>query len=159
MTDDGLAGADSVREAEDRRISFMLLLTERLHGDVDFAMLNPRDYTEYVMLSMDKDCYEPETRATSLAAGFMGTWSNAQKGLVRAIFVQKDIARGLVLTGKKEDLAEHMAPRDFAPVCSHQRPECICTCHHTGMVIHYKAGSCCSECPDCGFRTPTQVAK
>jgi hypothetical protein len=111
---DGVSGAASILAAEDGRISFMLLLLDRLHGDVDFAMLNPRDYVEHVLLSMDKDCFAPETRATGIAAGFMGTWFS--KGLTRAIFVQKDIARGLILTGKKENLAEHMAPRGFSPI-------------------------------------------
>jgi hypothetical protein len=94
----------------------MLLLLDKLHGDVDFAMLNPRDYTEYVMLSLDKGCFEPETRATGIAAGFMGTWFSAPKGLNRALFVQKDIARGLILTGKKENLAELMAPHGWTPL-------------------------------------------
>jgi hypothetical protein len=46
---------------------------------VAFVLLNPKDYTDHVMLNMTKETYEPCTRREELLRGLVGVYFEVQR--------------------------------------------------------------------------------
>ena len=108
------------------------LKTALANSDVAFVLLNPKDYTDHVVLNMTKETYEPCTRREELLRGLVGVYTSPERilrGLVGvytsperrslfcSVYVRREVDRGSIVCGKEGDNPlESLVPRDFVEI-------------------------------------------
>lgn len=71
--------------------------------DVAFVILSPKDYTDFVMLNMTKEHYEPCTRREELVLGFVGVYSDVKRtqNPFCSVYIRREVGRGEIVCGKE----------------------------------------------------------
>ena len=88
------------------------------NSSVAFVVLNPKDYTDHVMLNMTKENYEPCTRREELLRGLIGVYTDARRrNPFCSVYLRREVGRGSIVCGKEGDNPlEFVVPRDFLPI-------------------------------------------
>lgn len=94
------------------------LKTALANSDVAFVLLNPKDYTDHVMLNMTKETYEPCTRREELLRGLVGVYTSPERrSPFCSVYVRREVGRGEIVCGKEGDNPlEPIVPRGFVLV-------------------------------------------
>jgi hypothetical protein len=94
------------------------LKTALANSDVAFVLLNPKDYTDHVMLNMTKETYEPCTRREELLRGLVGVYTSPERrSPFCSVYVRREVSRGEIVCGKEGDNPlESLVPRGFVEI-------------------------------------------